>query len=168
MAALTKDRQTEKKITGLKSYPVAASTKIYAGSLVALNSGGYAVPAADAASLRVVGVAKAQADNTSGANGAIMVNVESDILARFNASSITQAMVGQVMYVVDDNTFDDVVGTNGIKAGRLAEFISSTEGWLEVQATGPGVVDADADATYSANEQTLINALKTFVNQRVL
>lgn len=168
MAALTKDRQTEKKNIGLKSYPVAASTKIYAGSLVAVNASGYAVPAADAAGLKVVGVAKSQVDNSSGANGALTVNVESDILARFNASSITQAMVGQVMYVVDDNTFDDAVGTNGIKAGRLAEFISTTEGWIEVQPTGAGVVDADADATYSSNEQTLINALKTFVNQRVL
>jgi hypothetical protein len=168
MAALTKDRITEKKVSGLKSYPVAASTKIYAGALVGLNSGGFAVPASDTAGVRVVGVADAQVDNSAGANGALTVNVDADIVARFPAISITQAMVGQVMYVVDDNTFDDALGTNAIKAGRLVEFISTTEGWLHVVPTGAGVPDADADATYSANETTLINALKTAFNQRVL
>lgn len=164
MAALTKDRITEKKALGIKAYPVAASTKIYAGALVALNSGGFAVPAADTANLKVVGVADAQVDNTAGANGDLSVKVEASVIARFPASSITQAMVGQMMYVVDDNTFDDAVGTNGIKAGRLVDFISTTEGWLEVRPTGAGVVLANAGATYTAAEQNLLNDLKTKVN----
>lgn len=128
-AALTADRITETKLTGLKSYPILTATKIYAGSLVAIDSAGYAKPAADAASLKVVGVSTEQVDNT-GASGDKSIKVDAPILARFNASSITQAMVGQVMYVVDDNTFDDGAGTNGITAGVLVEFISTTEGWL--------------------------------------
>lgn len=168
MAAATKDRNTELKVDlGLKSYPVKASTKIYKGTLVAIDSAGYAIPAADAASNRVVGVADAQADNSSGANGDINLKVRTGV-AKFTASSITQAMVGQIMYVVDDQTFDEALGTNGVKAGRLLEFISATEGWLLVQPTGVGAVLANADATYSANEQNLINELKTVVNTYVL
>lgn len=168
MAALTADRITEIKEQATKSYPVAAATKIYAGSLVAVNTSGYAVPASDTAGLKVVGVAEAQADNSAGGNGAKSINVRSPIIARFAASSITQAMVGQVMYVVDDQTFDDSPGTNAVKAGRLVEFISTTEGWIEVGIAGVGAVTADADATYGQAEADLINELKTIVNKYLL
>lgn len=168
MAALTKDRITEKKnLTAIKSYPVAASSKIYAGSLVAVDVNGYAKAAADAANLKVVGVATAQVDNSTGANGDKQV-VADEGDCRFNASSITQVMVGQVMYAADDNTFDDALGTNGIKAGRLMEFISATEGWIRVGPAGEGVTNADAGATYTAAEQALINKIKDIINKRLL
>ncbi len=167
MTALAADRITEKKDRGLKWYPVAA-VKVYAGSLVAINSSGFLIPAANAAGNKVVGVCRATVDNAAGAAGDLKAQVEAPVLARFPATSITQAMVGQVMYVVDDQTFDDVLGTAGIKAGRLVEFISTTEGWLQVQETGQGTVLADADLTYSQNEVDLINELKTIINQRVL
>jgi len=167
-AALTGDRITEKKEPGLKHYPVAASTKIYAGSIVAVNSSGYAVPASDTAGLRVVGVAESQADNSSGTDGAQTITVRAPIIARYAASSITQAMVGQVMYVVDDQTFDDAPGTNGVKAGRLVEFISTTEGWIEIAPSGVGAVKADADATYGQEEADLINELKSIINKWLL
>lgn len=168
MAALTADRMTPKR--GISRYfevPVAATTKIYAGSLVAVNSSGYAVPAADTASFKVVGVASKQADNSTGAAGAINVEVQSGLF-EFAASSITQAMVGTVMYVVDDQTFDDALGTNGIKAGLLVRYISATSGELLVLPSGAGITNADAGATYTATEQALINALKTAINSRVL
>jgi len=168
MAALAADRITEKKVPGVVAYPVGASTKIFNGSIVALNSGGFAVPAADTAAFKVVGIANHQADNSAGADGDILVKVDAPIVGRFAATSITQAMVGTTMYVVDDQTFDDVVGTNGIKAGKLVRFISTTEGEIFIPGPlGAGVVDADADATYSANETTLINALKTAINARI-
>lgn len=167
MAALTTDRITETKHPGLKSYPVKASTKIYDGALVAVDSNGYALPAADTSGLKVVGVADSTVDNSSGAAGDLWINVKVPIIARFDASSITQAMVGQVMYVVDDHTFDDAIGTNAIKAGRLVEFISTTEGWLEVFSSGEGAKTADADATYGQPEADLINELKTIVNKRL-
>jgi len=168
MAALTLDRITEKKVPGYKHYPVKGATKLFAGSLVAVDATGFALPAADAAGLKVVGVASVQVDNTTGADGARSVTVEAPILARFAAVSITQAMVGRVMYVVDDQTFDDALGTNGIKAGRLVEFLSTTEGWLDIRPAGAGSVIADADATYGQPEADLINDLKTKVNQLLL
>lgn len=132
MAALTQDRITDKRVPGLMAYPVAATTKIYAGAMVCVNSVGLAVPAADAAGNKVVGVAKRTVDNSTGAAGAMWVEVDCPIVARFNATSITQAMVGTVMHVVDDNTVDDAVGANTIKAGVLVEFISATDGWIYI------------------------------------
>jgi len=164
MTALAADRITEKKLPGLKSYPVKDGAKIYAGGLVAVQSDGHAIPAADTAALRVVGVATHTIDNTSGADGDKWVDCETGIF-KFAASSITQAMIGQMMYVVDDQTFDDAVGTNGVKAGKLMEFISTTLGWIKVDDAGVGAVVAAADATYGQPEADLINELKTIVNK---
>ena len=164
MAALTKDKITDKKVVGLKTYPVKASTKIYAGSMVGIDSAGYAVPGSDTAALKIVGVANKQADNSSGANGDINVAVEAPIVAKFNATAITQAMVGQVMYVVDDNTFDDSLGTNGVKAGVLVEFVSATEGWIKIGEAGVGTVLADIAAFTDPPAAAEMGLLRTFVN----
>lgn len=134
MAALTADRVTEKKVPGMVSYPVAA-VKIYAGSLVAINAAGFLAPAADTASFKVVGIALENVDNSAGAAGALRCRVEAPIVARLNATSITQAMVGTKMFVVDDQTFDDATGTNSIVAGVLVEFISATEGRIYIDPT---------------------------------
>lgn len=164
-AALAADRETQQKEAGVKWYPVAA-VKVYKGSLVCINASGYAAPAADTASFRVVGVAREFKDNSAGAAGDLKIQVASGRLFRFAASSITQAMVGQMMYVVDDQTFDDAIGTNAVKAGQLAEFISATEGWIFIPDGGVGnsVSAANAGGTYTAAEQTLINEIKARLN----
>lgn len=163
MAAATKDRITSKKMTfGEKAYPVKDATKIFAGTLVAIQADGHAVPASDAASLKVVGVAKDTVDNAAGADGDLDVVVETGLF-RFVASSITQAMVGQMMYVVDDQTFDEALGANGVKAGRLLEFLGVTEGWIWVQPSGVGAVAPDGSDL--ATTQALANELKGIVNK---
>ena len=133
MAALTTDRATVVKVPGMLAYPVAATTTIYAGSMVAINSAGHAVPAADTASFKVVGIARARVDNSAGAAGDLWVEVAAPVIADLPATSITQAMVGTKMYVVDDQTFDDATGTNSIIAGVLVEFVSTTRGkvWID-------------------------------------
>ncbi len=174
-AAASADRLITQKDADEKAYPVKASTKIYAGTMVALDANGVALPAADAANLKVVGIADVQADNSAGAAGDIKVKVRRGVF-KLPASSITDAMVGKLMYVVDDQTFDDAKGTNGIKAGRLVERISNTEGWIEILgAMGPGAVVADAavtavadaDATYGQPEADLINDIKAKYNATV-
>lgn len=166
MAALTKDRETQQKHAGVKSYPVAAATKIFKGSMVAINATGFAVPAADTANLRVAGVAYEQIDNSAGADGDLSIRVHVGRYFRFAASSITQAMVGQTMYVVDDQTFDEAIGTNANQAGILVEFVSATEGWIYIPEEGMGIGTAlaNAGATYTASEQSLINELKSRLN----
>ena len=130
--ALTANRNTELKFgVDIKAYPVAATTDIFGGSLVCLTTAGYATPCTDTASYIAVGIAEGRADNNPGAAGAINVRVRAGI-AKMNATSITQAMVGLMMYVVDDNVVDDSVGTNGISVGPLLEYVSSTSGWVWV------------------------------------
>lgn len=123
MAALTRDRDTPHKYKERKQGPVplAASTKIYAGGLVATLNG-YAVPAGDTASHIVIGRAEEQVDNSSGAAGAKSMAVSRGVFRFNNAGTITQANVGANATVVDDNTVGLAAGTtNDIVAGRIEE-----------------------------------------------
>lgn len=133
MAGLTRDRATSYREGVEVDYPVAAGAKIYAGSLVCVNADGFAVPAADTSGYVFVGVALEQMDNSAGANGAKSIRVRREGVFEFDAASITQAMVGDPMYVVDDHTFDDAAGpTNDIKVGLLVKFASATKGWIDI------------------------------------
>lgn len=118
-------------------YPVVASDIIYKGALVSINAAGYAIPASDTAATFCVGVADEKVDNSSGSAGDKWVRVLSGRAFRITASSITQAMVGESMCVVDDNTVDDAADTtNDVIVGRLVEFISTTEGWVYIPEGG--------------------------------
>jgi hypothetical protein len=133
MPALTKDRATPYRDGVEIEFPVAANTKIYAGSLVAANSSGYVVPAADTAGQKFLGVAMGQVDNTGGANGAKSVVVRRAGVFEFDALSITQNMVGDGMFLIDDHTFDDAAGAaNDIRCGVLVKYVSATKGWIDI------------------------------------
>jgi predicted RecA/RadA family phage recombinase len=133
MAALTKDRATPYRDGIEIEFPVAANSKIYSGSLVCAGTHGYAVPATDSPGLRFLGVALEQVDNTGGSHGAKTVRLRRTGVFEFDALSITQAMVGTSMYVVDDHTVDDAAGpTYDIRVGVLAKFISETKGWIDI------------------------------------
>jgi len=112
VTALADDRQTPAQEVELKGYLVAASTTIYKGGMVAVNDAGHLVMASDAANLRVVGVADERVDNSAGSAGDKKCRVRSGRAFDFNATAITQAMVGDLMFVVDDNTFDDCSSTS--------------------------------------------------------
>ena len=129
MMALTADRQTARKEDRQREIPVAATTTIYKGSMVAIDGSGYLVPASDTAGLVVVGVADEKVDNSAGANGDLNCRVLTGGTFKFAASSITQAMLGDMMYAVDDQTFDNT-SANLIAVGILVKYESTTEGWI--------------------------------------
>jgi hypothetical protein len=133
MSGLTRDRATSYREGIEVEYPVAASTRIYAGSLVCVNAAGYAVPAADTSGYRFAGVAMEQVDNSAGADGATQVRVRRAGVFEFDAASITQAMVGEAMYAVDDHTFDDAAGPdNDVRVGTLVKYVAATQGWIDI------------------------------------
>lgn len=113
--------------------PVAADAVIYKGAIVCIDGDGFAIPGADTAAIQVIGIAAETIDNTGGSDGDKTVEVEYDCIYLFAATSITQAMLGDLMVIVDDNTVDDAAGaTNDISVGRLIEFVSTTSGWVYV------------------------------------
>lgn len=166
MGALNKDRNTAYR-EGLEiEFPVYQSVKIYAGSLVCVGgSHGYAIPAADAAGNIFVGVAQEYVDNSSGNSGDKTVRVRRKGIFQFAATSITQAMVGDIMYVVNDQTIDETTPGNSVVAGRLVKYVSATSGWIDIEEAvnigsalaGTAVSIADAGDYYAAtNVETVL------------
>lgn len=146
MTALSAARATIKQDPTIVAYPMSVSA-IYLGAMVCLDASGYAVEASDATALSdVIGVAVASnpgdaaaglVDNSAGSAGDKTIDVESGKAFLFVATSITQAMVGDVMYVADDQTFDDT-STNKVAAGVLTKFVSTTSGWVLIPSHGLG------------------------------
>jgi hypothetical protein len=166
MTVLTDNRETDRKDGVLLAVPVKGSTTIYKGALAAVDADGYLVPASDAAALRAGLVAYEKVVN-SGADGAVKCRCYRKGIFKFAATSITLAMVGDMMYVVDDQTFDEATGTNAIMAGRLVDYVSATLGWIDIEEAFTrrvGILTADADATYGQPEADLINELKNALN----
>lgn len=135
MAALVSDRQTPHRASREFVFPVAATTKIYGGSLVCINSSGYATKGAVSTTLKCLGIADAQADNSAGAAGDIKVKVKRGTFKFANSTStdqITLADVGASAYIVDDQT---VAKTNGGSTRSIAGTIRDVEAdgvWIEI------------------------------------
>lgn len=113
MAALTAGRNTPARSGDLREPPVKAATRIHSGAMVALDATGWALPAATATGLKVLGRAEAPADNSAGANGDTNVKVGAGIYQYGNSASgdlIARADIGADCYAVDDQT---VAKTNG-------------------------------------------------------
>lgn len=121
MAVLSKDRQTPMRGGETLVLPVAATEKIYAGAIVALETlTGYAVRGKTSTTVRGMGRAEALVDNTSGANGDLTVEIRKGVF-RFDNSAggdqITAADIGSDCYIVNDQT---VAKTNGTSTRSVA------------------------------------------------
>lgn len=96
--------------------PVAASTVIYSGALVCLDSSGNAVPASATTGLIARGVRKdfGKVDNSAGIAGALTVNTVTGVFGFKNKSgdSLTQAEVGDVCYTSTDEEVRKTSGTS--------------------------------------------------------
>ncbi len=132
--ALTADRNTTMKDGELIPVPVAANVKIYAGALVAANATGYATPGATTTTLTYLGRAEEMIDNTGGADGAKSVLVRRKRAFKFKNSgtdAVTQAELGKVCYIVDDETVAKTNGTSTRSAAGTVVGVESDGVWVE-------------------------------------
>lgn len=133
MAAATKAINSPERPGKLLYLPLAAATVIYAGTLVALDSNGRAVPAADTAGLRVVGLAQETVDNSAGSAAALSINVKPGIFRMNNSATdaVDTNDVGKLCFVEDDNTVNEAGASDRVIAGRVVE-VDSEGVWVEV------------------------------------
>lgn len=132
MTALTSDRLSGQKDGLFRTVPVAAGVVIYAGALVVMNAGGYAEPGQAGVGLVTLGRAEYQANNATGANGAVTVKVRRGIfnfVSGVAGDAITTANRGATVYVIDDETV-------GLTSGGGTRSVA---GW---------VYDVDADGVW--------------------
>ncbi|MCB1219274.1 MAG: hypothetical protein H7A35_05490 [Planctomycetales bacterium] len=133
MTALTESRYTRHREGTVTAHKVKGSTQIFKGGIVCADSTGHAVPGSDTAGQTFIGVAIEDADNSSGSDGDVNVRVMARGVFSFaKGGSITQADLGQPLYIVDDQTVAVVsTVTNDIQAGRLEGF-DGTDVWLRI------------------------------------
>ena len=122
----------------LPPMPVAASTTIYQGTLVALNLTGYLVPASADPTLRVLGRAEEYVDNSAGSAGAKTCKVKRGIFGFANSGTtgaVVDLDVGRLVYAVDDSTVSRInpIGSYPV-AGRVYDVDSDGLVYIEVGA----------------------------------
>jgi hypothetical protein len=122
MTAAAQDRDSKNKLSARRiiDIPVAASTLLYAGTMIARNAAGNAVAATAASGLPVVGVSREKADNSSGSAGDIVVEVETGVHLMVNdgtATVIDPTHLGTLCYVQDDQTVGILATDSGAVAG---------------------------------------------------
>lgn len=135
MTALAAPRATPEMLGGILSVPVKASTVCYQGGL-AVASGGYAAPGSTATGLIALGIFEATANNASGSNGDINVNIKPGTYKFANSAStdaITQAECGASCYIVDDATVAKTSATNTRSvAGKVVAVDADGGVWVKI------------------------------------
>lgn len=148
MTAATVDRKAPQfgspkdVVPPLVNLPVEASTLIYAGTMVASNAAGNAVPASASTALKLWGRAEQHVDNSAGAAGALRINVHPGVFAMNNSGAgadlIAAANVGAPCFAVDDNVVALTDGSGSRPyAGIIFPFDTNNAAVVQV-GIGPG------------------------------
>lgn len=135
MAALTQDRDTQRRDGDLFEFPVKANAKLYVGALAAIDATGNAVPGAVATTLKSVGRVEERADNTGGADGAIRVKVRRGVFRYANSAAgdlIALADVGANCFIVDDQTVAKTNGTNTRSVAGVIRDVDAGGVWVQI------------------------------------
>jgi len=132
MAALTADRDTDRREGDFYEYDVVASDIIYKGSIVLLDASGDAEPGSSAASLIAGGRAEETVDNSSGSAGDKTVRVRKGVFkwANSGTNTIDATDIGDPAYVEDDQTVGNL-STSQSSIGTI-RAVDSDGVWVEV------------------------------------
>ena len=134
MSALNGARNTKERVGEVEEYPVKASAHCYLGGLAVLN-GGYAAPGTAATGLIALGRFEAEADNSSGAAGAIKACVKRGKFLFANSAStdaIAQADVGADCYIVDDQTVAKTTATGTRSRAGIICAVETAGVWVQI------------------------------------
>lgn len=149
MTALAADKRLEYTEGVELAFPIDDGDVIYGGAFVCVNAAGYAVPGSDTAGLIFQGVSIHHVDNSLGQDGDQMVVLRRRGLIKATLGhTISQANVGDSVFLVDDQTVDLVANvTNAIFCGVIAGFIAANQAWIDIE---PAIRQADV-ATHIAD-----------------
>ncbi|MBU8912331.1 MAG: hypothetical protein KOO65_13760 [Desulfobacterales bacterium] len=149
MTALTEDKQIELQDGVEEDFPVAATEKIFAGAMACVNADGYCLEGSDTAGLIFQGIAMSQQDNTDGSDGDLRIVLRRrGLIKMILDTAITQANVGDNVFLVDDQTVDLTANvTHNIFCGIIAGYVDTTHAWIDIE---PAIRQADV-ATHIAD-----------------
>ncbi len=133
-----------------RGVPVGATTHLYQGTLAFFNATGYAVDIVAAGANEFAGVVETEANNASGGDGDINVELLTDDDFELVGTGFTQATVGEDIYASDNFT---VTTSNSSTSyiGQCVGYISSTKIVVAIRKQGPAnALDGAATGTTAA------------------
>lgn len=145
MSALTASRDTREIVGSLVQLTVKAEKTIYAGALVAADATGYALPAADAANLRVLG----RAEHGAVAGEKIMIKRGVFLFDNNSGDAVDAADIGGYCYVADDQTVQATANSNTVIAG-VVRGVTDEGVYVDTMWYVDGAAAAAAGATAGA------------------
>lgn len=136
IAASTVAIDTPERAGDVLALPVAATTLIPAGVLVALNAAGNAVNASDAAALLVVGRSEGDADNSVGNAGDIKVVVKRGVFRFRNSddNAVDADDKGKPCFVESNQAVAET-STHKCKAGVVVD-VDEDGVWVDTRRSG--------------------------------
>ncbi|HYH17579.1 MAG TPA: hypothetical protein VD995_03075 [Azospirillum sp.] len=137
MAALTTDRNTLARNGGFTHMErdLAANTSVFAGSMVAQNAAGAAVPASATNTLTVLGRAQHRASTVAGSTLPSKVVIERGVFRFANSAAgdaITIADYGKPCYAVDDQTVAKTDDTGARPQAGIIRDVDAQGVWVEI------------------------------------
>lgn len=136
MTALAAARNTPKLgpgevILSMVDVPLKALTVVYQGGIVVLGSDGYGVAATATTGLKACGILnseKSAAPSLTGgaANGDVIARVAQGVFRFANGDTIAQVNVGEVCYLVDDQTVAKVDGSGARSPAGIIVGVDSS------------------------------------------
>lgn len=123
--------------------PVAASKRLYEGTLCYLDASGNATDVINTDVGRFIGIVRGEVDNSTGSAGDKTVECWTDGTFELTLSSATlvAADVGKTVYGVDNATISET-GADQPEVGVVRKFISTTKALVEIRGLGLGPVVA--------------------------
>lgn len=131
--------KAQRRDGGLRSVPVAASTTIYAGTLVYEDAGGDAIGAIVDETTSFLGVAAEYCDNSSGADGDKFVDVYTDgaFVLAMDTTSLAKADLGKTVFGVDNFAVTETA-TDAPAVGIVTKFLTTSTAEVEIKGIGQG------------------------------
>lgn len=146
--AVTANQLTKRQDGCRRSYPVAASTKIYEGTLVFLTASGYADDDTATGVNGFLGIATSYVDNSSGSAGDLSVEVYTDgDFELVGAGTYSQANVGDIVYAEDNYTIGVAISTASVPIGKVSRYVSTTKLVVEIETVNVNALPVAALTT---------------------
>jgi hypothetical protein len=161
MTALTEGRNTPSRAGEATQGPVAAAVCCYEGGIAVRDSAGNLKPGVTATGLVAVGVFAARADNSSGSAADINADCARGVFRFGNSSAgdaIAKAEIGDVCYIVDDQTVAKTSDTNQRSPAGIVQDVDAEGVWV---AIGYDALVAPAGALLAASNLSDLNAAAT-------
>ncbi len=138
MTAATKNRNTPHRLGLSRGLSVAAAAECFAGTIAVINATGFTEPGTTATGLTAAGVFEHYQDNSDGADGDQVVEVKRGDFHFANSTStdaITAADIGQVCYIVDNQTVAKTDGTATRSPAGIVDDVDDNGVWVNIDPT---------------------------------